>query len=196
MGYIDRGDNEPETYVQFADHFEWDGPRWLYYGNGWKAPVPLSEEEYNRAIQWYENGTLAVIALSVTLVVALMFVPILWVEDFPGSVQTTVAFLAVIFISAAGWEALKRIATRPFSGRAPVGAARDRAELKRRRLASISWFQLFASIAISGAFLALAFHAEPGRYLWVVWAMLLLQSVYQAYHKWRSEGHPAASTSA
>ena len=195
MGYIDRGDDGPPG-VGFADHFEWDGIGWHYFRNGWKAPVSLSDDEYHRAIAWHENGTLAMIAGCASLALAMIFVPLPWVDVWQEDVRAISGILVIILVGLAGFSALKWLATRPFKNRKPVGPLRDRMELRRQRLANTSWRSLCGTTALFGAVSLLYFFGSRQHFAGVFWVFLMLQVAYQAFQKWRFERRPAASTSA
>lgn len=194
MGYIDRGDDGPPDQEGFPDHFEWDGTGWRYFRDGWKAPVPLSDDEYHRAISWYENGLFAVIAGCALLGVSMFFLPTRWFEALSEGGRAMGATVIILLAGFAGFRAQNWLATRSFRNRTPVGSPRDPQALKRQRLASTSWLNLVANIVTSAAFTALWLFDKRG-YFWVAWVCLLLFSVYRAYQKWNLKRHPFRPTS-
>jgi hypothetical protein len=182
--------NDAGNWTGFSAQFEWDGGRWLFRRGGRARPVEVTREEMIRSVEHFENGTLALVALLLSVLV------FGWVfETVPEAIGIAAHRSRPVFIGLGagvlfltGHYGLGRLLTRSFNGRAPQGPARTRLEVRRSVANAKSWGGL---LALPAYFVFLAglhwFLDGDVDWIWVCFAVVAtVISAFDAWLKWQA----------
>ena len=191
LGIAMFGDEATDRSRQsFADQFEADVDGFIYRKSSCGAPIKVSAAErdryiagFNRFLKYWFWGIVAGI-LGLSLVAAFYLSP----SDDGPSGWIGVALIAAVAMIAYlwGWNA----PARELRGRGTVGAARSKAEIRRRHFEQLTYGQIIAMVVAAGAPLYGASRKHNlllgWNRLWLAFgAFIVVMALISAFRKYR-----------
>lgn len=186
------GGYEDRLRKMFADQFEPDGDNFVYrkYTSG--APIPVSATEHEKYITAFNNflkyGFWGVMGGMTVLALLIIAYAIQTDTDVSGTaIYVGVGAITAVYLSGYFWA--WNLPARELRGRATVGEARSRAEIKQRMLARIGYGEVVA-LGVLAVVAALKVDRNDlfsqQNALWLTLAIVAaVISTIMAFRKWR-----------